>query len=97
MGMSMSFFLLLIQGNDTYTGADVMHPSPGSVAPSYAALVSSIDKLGAKYIAKSSMQTLRQEMISNLRDMAKVWQSYKSTNQSYSILLIGRNPGIYQR
>ncbi|KAK0431530.1 argonaute-like protein [Armillaria borealis] len=52
-------------------GADVMHPSPGSVTPSYAALVSSVDKLGAKYIAKSSMQTSRQEMISGLRDMAK--------------------------
>ncbi|SJL05098.1 uncharacterized protein ARMOST_08470 [Armillaria ostoyae] len=52
-------------------GADVMHPSPGSVAPSYTALVSSVDKLGAKYIAKSSMQTSRQEMISDLKDMVK--------------------------
>ncbi|PBK70116.1 Piwi-domain-containing protein [Armillaria solidipes] len=52
-------------------GADVMHPPSGSVTPSYAALVSSVDKLGAKYIAKSSMQTSRQEMISDLRDMAK--------------------------
>ncbi|KAK0455295.1 argonaute-like protein [Desarmillaria tabescens] len=63
-------------------GADVMHPSPGSIAPSYAALVSSIDKLGVKYIAKSSMQTSRQEMISSLRDMAKeAIQSY-ITNRS---------------
>ncbi|KAK0229201.1 argonaute-like protein [Armillaria nabsnona] len=59
------------QNTTIVMGADVMHPSPGNVAPSYAALVSSIDKLGAKYIAKSSMQTSRQEMISNLRDMAK--------------------------
>ncbi|KAG7453210.1 argonaute-like protein [Guyanagaster necrorhizus] len=58
-------------------GADVMHPAPGSIAPSYAALVSSVDKLGMKYIAKSSMQTSRQEMISSLRDMAKkAIQSY---------------------
>ncbi|KAK0186096.1 argonaute-like protein [Armillaria mellea] len=52
-------------------GADVMHPSPGSVAPSYAALVSSIDKLGAQYIGKNSMQISKQEMISDLKDMAK--------------------------
>ncbi|KAK0227666.1 argonaute-like protein [Armillaria fumosa] len=52
-------------------GADVMHPSSGSVAPSYAALVSSIDKLGTNYIARSSMQTSRQEMISDLKNMAK--------------------------
>ncbi|KAK0493335.1 argonaute-like protein [Armillaria luteobubalina] len=52
-------------------GADVMHPSPGSVSPSYTALVCSIDKFGANYIAKSSMQTSKQEMISDLKDMAK--------------------------
>ncbi|KAK0473906.1 argonaute-like protein [Armillaria novae-zelandiae] len=52
-------------------GADVMHPTPGSVAPSYTALVASVDKLGADYIARSGIQTSRQEMISDLKDMAK--------------------------
>ncbi|KAJ4500182.1 Piwi domain-containing protein [Lentinula lateritia] len=51
-------------------GADVMHPAPGSDAPSYSALVGSVDSRAIKYIAKTKVQTSRQEIIADLRTMA---------------------------
>ncbi|KAK0435068.1 Piwi-domain-containing protein [Armillaria borealis] len=52
-------------------GADVMHPAPGSQSPSYAAVVANIDSHGARYITKTAVQLGRQEMIGDLRTMAK--------------------------
>ncbi|KAF8920790.1 Piwi domain-containing protein, partial [Mucidula mucida] len=52
-------------------GADVTHPPPGSNSPSYAALVSSVDSFGAKYIASDSIQDARKEMIAGLEGMTE--------------------------
>ncbi len=57
---------------NAYVGADVTHPPPGSNSPSYAALVSSVDSFGAKYIASDSIQDARQEMIAGLEGMTEV-------------------------
>ncbi|KAJ7932831.1 argonaute-like protein [Mycena leptocephala] len=54
-------------------GADVMHPAAGtSGRPSFAAVVSSVDSNGAKYVATQSVQTSRQELISDLKEMTQV-------------------------
>ncbi|KJA29601.1 hypothetical protein HYPSUDRAFT_31529 [Hypholoma sublateritium FD-334 SS-4] len=51
-------------------GADVIHPAPGAEGrPSFASLVSSVDINTAKYIARSSVQTGRQEIIDELEAM----------------------------
>ncbi|KAL1713614.1 Piwi domain-containing protein [Schizophyllum commune] len=53
-------------------GADVIHPSPGSVGQSsYAAMVGSVDPNAAKYRATSREQASRQELIEDFEDMAK--------------------------
>ncbi|KAK0443706.1 ribonuclease H-like domain-containing protein [Desarmillaria tabescens] len=71
-------------------GADVMHPAPGSQSPSYAAVVASIDSYGARYIAKTTLQLGRQEMIGDLRSMAKdlllSYMSYRSSMEKVSTL-----------
>ncbi|PBK85517.1 Piwi-domain-containing protein [Armillaria gallica] len=64
-------------------GADVMHPAPGSQSPSYASVVASIDSDGARYMAKTTLQLGRQEMIADLRTMAKdlllAYMGYRSS------------------
>ncbi|KAJ7284419.1 argonaute-like protein [Mycena rebaudengoi] len=51
-------------------GADVMHPGAGTTGrPSFAAVVSSIDSCAAKYVATQSVQTSRQELITDLKEM----------------------------
>ncbi|KAG7439281.1 eukaryotic translation initiation factor 2C [Guyanagaster necrorhizus] len=71
-------------------GADVMHPAPGSQTPSYAAVVASIDSNGARYIAKTTLQLGRQEMIGDLRTMAKdlllAYMSYRTSMEKVSTL-----------
>jgi len=53
-------------------GADVIHPSPGSIGrPSFTALVGNIDSDTARYVADSRVQTSRQEMIQDLEVMSK--------------------------
>ncbi|KAI4518653.1 Piwi-domain-containing protein [Schizophyllum commune Loenen D] len=53
-------------------GADVIHPSPGSVGrPSFTAMVGSMDRHAAKYRATSRAQTSRQEIIDDFENMAK--------------------------
>ncbi|KAJ3794428.1 argonaute-like protein [Lentinula aff. detonsa] len=52
-------------------GADVMHPAPGSDAPSYSALVGSVDSRCVKYIPRTAVQTSRQEIIADLESMGK--------------------------
>lgn len=54
-------------------GADCMHPAPGAEGrPSFAAVVSSIDSMAAKYIALSRVQQGRQELIDDLEEMCTV-------------------------
>ncbi|KAG7453294.1 Piwi-domain-containing protein [Guyanagaster necrorhizus] len=71
-------------------GADVMHPAPGSQTPSYAAVVANIDSSGARYIAKTTLQLGRQEMIGDLRTMAKdllvAYMSYRTGMEKVSTL-----------
>jgi eukaryotic translation initiation factor 2C len=69
--------LLIFFSCDAHTfflsGADVMHPAPGSTGrPSFTALVGNVDSDTAKYVATSRVQTSKQEMIDDLEDMAKV-------------------------
>ncbi|KAG9317399.1 argonaute-like protein [Chiua virens] len=53
-------------------GADVIHPAPGSDGrPSFTALVGNVDSNSAKYVATSRVQKSRQEIIEDLKDMAK--------------------------
>ncbi|TEB08819.1 eukaryotic translation initiation factor 2C [Coprinellus micaceus] len=52
-------------------GADVIHPAPGADGrPSFTALVSSVDRHCAKYIATDRVQEGRREIISDLKEMA---------------------------
>ncbi|KAJ4482406.1 argonaute-like protein [Lentinula aciculospora] len=52
-------------------GADVMHPAPGSDAPSFSAVVGSVDSQAVKYIPRTGAQRSRQEIIADLYTMAK--------------------------
>lgn len=53
-------------------GADVIHPAPGSTdRPSFTAVVGNVDSNTAKYVATSRVQTGRQEIIDDLKDMCK--------------------------
>lgn len=55
------------------SGADVIHPAPGSDGrPSFTALVGNVDSNSAKYVATSRAQGSREEIIQDLREMAKV-------------------------
>jgi hypothetical protein len=50
-----------------------MHPAAGTTGkPSFAALVASVDPQATKYVAQSRVQSSRQEMIEDLREMCKV-------------------------
>jgi eukaryotic translation initiation factor 2C len=52
-------------------GADVAHPAPGSIGrPSYTGLVANLDSNSAKYVATTTVQTSRQEMIDKLEEMS---------------------------
>ncbi|ORY67946.1 Piwi domain-domain-containing protein [Leucosporidium creatinivorum] len=50
-------------------GADVSHPSPGSLAPSIAALVGSMDSKASLYGTSVRVQSSRVEVIAHLDDM----------------------------
>ncbi|GAB4819183.1 hypothetical protein N2152v2_006229 [Parachlorella kessleri] len=52
-------------------GADVTHPMGGEDLPSIAAVVGSVDATAAKYAARVSMQTGRQEIVVDLKNMVK--------------------------
>ncbi|KAN0097521.1 Piwi domain containing protein [Tylopilus felleus] len=53
-------------------GADVIHPAPGSDGrPSFTALVGNVDSNSAKYVATSRVQSSREEIIQELKEMAK--------------------------
>jgi len=53
-------------------GADVIHPAPGSEGrPSFTAVVGNVDSNSAKYVATTCVQTSRQEIIDDLKEMSK--------------------------
>ncbi|KAM0753368.1 Piwi-domain-containing protein [Meredithblackwellia eburnea MCA 4105] len=52
-------------------GADVTHPAPGSLAPSIAAVVASLDRQITTYGSQFSIQNSRQEIIHDLADMVQ--------------------------
>ncbi|CAI8054156.1 Protein argonaute-2 (Fragment) [Geodia barretti] len=52
-------------------GADVTHPAPGSSKPSIAALVASMDVHATLYRADTRIQKSRQEIITDMKVMAK--------------------------
>ncbi|KLO14205.1 Piwi-domain-containing protein [Schizopora paradoxa] len=62
-------------------GIDVTHPGPGAQKPSMAGLVVSIDKNASKYIATTSIQPPRVEIVQNLTAMLMnvipVFNSYR--------------------
>lgn len=56
-----------------HTGADVIHPAPGSDGrPSFTALVGNVDSDTAKYVSSIKVQASREEIILDLQEMAKV-------------------------
>ena len=59
-------------------GADVIHPAPNTEKPSYAAVVGSVDCGAAKYVAASSVQKGRQEIIADMKDMCKACSTRRS-------------------
>ncbi|BGP49224.1 hypothetical protein JCM10450v2_005107 [Rhodotorula kratochvilovae] len=52
-------------------GADVTHPGPGSMAPSVAAVVASIDSKITRYGTRMQTQRSRQEVIADLAEMVE--------------------------
>ncbi|EJD04574.1 Piwi-domain-containing protein [Fomitiporia mediterranea MF3/22] len=50
-------------------GLDVSHPAPGSLRPSMASLVYSVDNYASRYCALCAQQTPRVEVIEGLREM----------------------------
>lgn len=53
-------------------GIDVTHPAPGAQRPSMAGLVASLDKSASKYIATTSIQPPRVEIVESLFAMLMV-------------------------
>ncbi len=49
-----------------------MHPAPGSDSPSYAAVVGSVDSSQSFFLARTQLQSSRQEMIVDLKQMSTV-------------------------
>jgi eukaryotic translation initiation factor 2C len=55
------------------SGADVMHPAPGSMdRPSFTALVGSIDNSAVRYVSTMEVQTSRKEIIEAMESMCIV-------------------------
>jgi len=53
-------------------GADVQHPAPGADGrPSFTSVVGSVDSMASKYVATSSCQIGREEIIVDLKSMCK--------------------------
>ncbi|KAK1235216.1 hypothetical protein PQX77_001568, partial [Marasmius sp. AFHP31] len=71
-------------------GADVMHPSPGSNAPSYTAVVTNVDSDAAKYIAESRVQTSRVEIIEDLevmvKNLLKKYMNYREQVEKHAVI-----------
>ncbi|KAH6907498.1 argonaute-like protein [Coprinopsis sp. MPI-PUGE-AT-0042] len=54
------------------TGADVVHPSPGSEGrPSFTAVVVNVDQNITRWVSEISVQEARQEIIADLQEMVK--------------------------
>jgi eukaryotic translation initiation factor 2C len=66
-----------------FLGADVAHPSPGTLRPSVTSLVWSYDMKGGQYVAFTRLQHPRQEIIANLKEM--VGDAVESFGQKYKV------------
>lgn len=65
-------FLTDPQNPTMVMGCDTIHPAPGSEGrPSFASVVASVDSEGAKYIATTSVQEGRLEIVKDLESMTK--------------------------
>jgi eukaryotic translation initiation factor 2C len=65
-------FLTDPQNPTMVMGCDTIHPAPGSDGrPSFASVVANVDSDGGKYIATSSVQEGRVEMVEDLKRMTK--------------------------
>lgn len=64
-------------------GIDVSHPEAGSMKPSMAAIVASMDGRLSQYCAQISAQASRQEMVSSLEDaVVTLLETFKARNQN---------------
>ena len=78
-------------------GADVTHPKSGdTTTPSIASVVASIDFTASKFRAKHHAQKHRQEVIAQLKDMAKelLLDFYRETNQTKPNRIIFYRDGV---
>ncbi|KAK1215823.1 hypothetical protein PQX77_021549 [Marasmius sp. AFHP31] len=60
---------MLMDSDAMVIGADVSHPAPGSMMPSIASLVSSLDNKACRYVASVKVQHSRTEIIQDLDEM----------------------------
>ncbi|KAF8911853.1 argonaute-like protein [Mucidula mucida] len=73
-------------------GADVMHPAPGSDSPSYAAVVGSVDSSQSFFLARTQLQSSRQEMIVDLKQMStELIQQYIARQKRMERLIFFRD------
>lgn len=76
-------FVAAYRLNLTCEGADVMHPAPGSEGrPSFTAVVGNVDSNSAKFVATTCVQTSRQEIIDDLKEMTKVAKRWSAISPS---------------
>jgi eukaryotic translation initiation factor 2C len=78
-------------------GADVTHPKSGdTTTPSIASVVASIDFTASKFRAKHHAQKHRQEVIAQLKDMAKelLLDFYRETNKTKPNRIIFYRDGV---
>ena len=78
-------------------GADVTHPKSGdTTTPSIASVVASIDFTASKFRAKHHAQKHRQEVIAQLKDMARelLLDFYRETNQTKPNRIIFYRDGV---
>ncbi|KAE9409042.1 hypothetical protein BT96DRAFT_985365 [Gymnopus androsaceus JB14] len=61
-------------------GADISHPAPGAIGPSYASIAASLDADCSCYTAQIRVQTSRNEIIEKLSEMVLRSLSHKKTH-----------------
>ena len=84
---------IISEGKTMVVGLDVTHPSPGSSERphSIAAIVASVDGTLAQFPADVRLNTAREEMIQNLKDMVRsrlrLWQERNKNDLPANILI----------